>query len=80
VHVVVVVVHIDIPHVHKKEIIHTAPNKGIYYTSDKVTTLYTVKYIFENYTDDINAKQQPKPPPKIMGLQPQRPQPLPTST
>jgi ABC-type polysaccharide/polyol phosphate export permease len=39
--------------VDKKEILPTVPNTGIYCSTDKVGTVYLVKYIFENSTVSV---------------------------
>ena len=41
--------------VDKKEILRTVTNAGIYFSSDKVGTVYLVQCIFENSTLNINA-------------------------
>jgi hypothetical protein len=41
--------------VDKKEILLTVSNTSIYCSSDKVSTVYLVSYIFENSTVNINA-------------------------
>jgi hypothetical protein len=41
--------------VDKKEILRTVSNTGFYCSSDKVDTVYLIKYIFENSTVNINA-------------------------
>jgi hypothetical protein len=38
-----------------KEILHTVFNPGIYFSSDKVGTVYLVQYILENSAVNINA-------------------------
>jgi hypothetical protein len=41
--------------VDKREILRTVSNIGIYCSSDKVSTVYLVQYIFGNFTVNINA-------------------------
>jgi hypothetical protein len=41
--------------VDKKEILRTVYNTAIYFSSDKVGTVYLVQHIFENSTVNINA-------------------------
>jgi hypothetical protein len=41
--------------VDKKEILCTVSNTGIYCSSDKIGTVYIVKYIFENSTVNMNV-------------------------
>jgi hypothetical protein len=41
--------------VDKKEILRTVSNTGIYCSSNKVGTVYLVKYILENSTVNIDA-------------------------
>jgi hypothetical protein len=41
--------------VDKNEILHIVSNTGMYFSSNKVGTVYLVQYIFENSTVNINA-------------------------
>jgi hypothetical protein len=41
--------------VDKKEMLRTVSNTGIYCSNDKVSTVYLVKYIFENFAVNIKA-------------------------
>jgi hypothetical protein len=41
--------------VDKEQVLRTVSNAGIYYSSDKVGTVYLVQYISENVTVNISA-------------------------